>query len=270
MSDHTERHSGMIAIRCLMRFRAHRVTAWALVLLLIPALAPVNAQALPDNSIAQILEKMQRHDENQKAALKHYNTVRHYRAEYHGYATTLAATMDVAVTYDAPFGKSFRVVAQSGSKLLCDKVLKKAVDSEQEASRDPASTALTPANYRFALDGQETVDGRPAYILKVEPLKESKFLYRGRIWIDAADFALIKFEATPAKNPSFWIARTLIRFSNQKIGDFWLPQLSRSETKVRIGGTAMLVIDYGAYQLLPSIPGPSRPTPENNREGRLN
>jgi len=44
--------------------------------------------------------------------------------------------MDVEVKYDAATGKSFRIVSQSGSSLLCNKVLKRAVDSEKEAAQD--------------------------------------------------------------------------------------------------------------------------------------
>ena len=123
------------------------------------------------------------------------------------------------------------------------------MDSEIEASKDGGATALTPANYRFQLLGSESVNGRPAYILSVEPLTESKFLYRGKVWVDATDFAVAKIEASPAKNPSFWISRTLIQYTYAKTGNFWLPQRSRSESKIRIGGTAVLTIDYGTYQI---------------------
>jgi hypothetical protein len=54
--------------------------------------------------------------------------------------------------------------------------------------------------------------------------------------------------AEPAKNPSFWISRTLIHQTYEKLGDFWLPKQNRSESKVRIGGTAIFTIDYGVYQ----------------------
>jgi hypothetical protein len=33
------------------------------------------------------------------------------------------------------------------------------------------------------------------------------------------------------------------------MGGFWLPQQNRSETEVRIGGTAVMTIDYGTYQI---------------------
>jgi len=198
--------------------------------------------------LAQILALMEHHDQIQQEGLKHYSAVRHYHVEYQGLAN-LEAQMEVEVNFNAATGKTFRIVSQSGSKILGEKVLKRAMDSEKEASEDRGGTALTPENYRFQLQGSESVDGRPAYILSVEPLKESKFLYRGKIWVDATDFAVSKIEAAPAKNPSFWISRTLIRYTSAKTGDFWLPQRSVSESKIRIGGAAVLAIDYGTYQI---------------------
>jgi hypothetical protein len=197
----------------------------------------------------EIVAQMLRHNRAQSEQLKHYQELRHYQVQYKGFSANLVGKMDVSVTFDAATGKSFRIVSQSGSKLLCDKVLKKAVDSEVEAAHDQDATALTPANYKFELAGIETVEGRPAYVLTVVPVTNSKFLYRGKIWVDAADFALARIKAEPAKNPSFWIQRPQITFSSTKTGDFWLPTSNRSETKVRVGGTAVFTIDYGTYQI---------------------
>jgi hypothetical protein len=162
--------------------------------------------------------------------------------------------MDVEVNYDTSSGKSFRIVSESGSHTLCEKVLRRAIDSEREASLNRGATALTRANYTFRLAGIETLNGRPAYILEVEPITPSKFLYRGRIWVDGIDFAVARMEVQPGKNPSFWISKTVIHHMNTEMGGFWLPQQNRSETKVRIGGTAVMTIDYGIYGVV------SRPT----------
>ena len=169
--------------------------------------------------------------------------------EYRGFSSTAEAQWDVEVTYDASLGKSLQIVSRSGSKFLLERVLKRAVDSEREAFQEKKSTALTPANYRFQLTGKEIVAGRPAYILKVEPLAASRFLYKGRIWVDAVDFAVVKMETSPSKSPSFWISRTLIHYAGAKTDGFWMPQMVKSETWVRIGGTAVLTIDYGTYQI---------------------
>lgn len=202
-------------------------------------------------SSTQIVQRLQQQSQAQTNELKQYKSLRHYQVQYRGFSARIAASMDVAVNYDAATGKTFRIVSQSGSGMLCDKVLKRAVESEKEAAQDKAATALTDANYRFQLLGSENLAGGPAYILDVQPLTPSKFLFRGKIWVDAAEFAVVKMETEPAKSPSFWIARTLIHYTSAKTDGFWFPQQVRSETKVRIGGTAVLTIDYGKYEVHP-------------------
>jgi hypothetical protein len=200
-------------------------------------------------SAPQIVEQMQAHDQQRSRDLKTYHSTRHYKVEYHGFPEDLEATMVAELTFDAASGKSFRILSHTGSNFLFEKVLKRAVDSEQEASHSKESTALTPANYKFDLAGKETLGSGLAYILQVEPLHPSKFLYTGKIWVDAADFAVVKMETHPAKNPSFWISRTLIETTSTRTDGFWFPQKLRSGTKVRIGGEAVLSIDYGSYQV---------------------
>jgi hypothetical protein len=231
-----------------------RTTALPLIscfLLLAGVARPENPNtAAPANMTApEIVEHMLRHNRAQADELKHYQGMRHYQVQYKGFSANLVGKLDVAVTFDATTGKSFRIVSQSGSKVLCDKVLKKAVDSELEASHDQAATAVTPDNYKFQLAGAESLEGRPTYILDVEPMRDSKFLYRGKIWVDAAEFAVVKVKAEPVKNPSFWISRPQITYTSAKTGGFWLPEFNRSETKVRVGGTAVFTIDYGTYQI---------------------
>jgi hypothetical protein len=232
--------------------RGRSVPGCAVLFFVGAALWPAHANTPSPASLplAQILTSMEHHNQIQREALKHYRAVRQYDVEYRG-ITTIAARMLVEFDYDAASGKSFRIVSQSGSGILSEKILKRAMDSEIEASKDNGASALTPANYRFQFEGSESLNGRPAYILSVEPLTGSKFLYRGKIWVDATDFAVAKIEAAPAKNPSFLISRTLIRWTYAKTGNYWMPQQSHSESKVRIGGTAVLTIDYGAYQINP-------------------
>jgi hypothetical protein len=103
------------------------------------------------------------------------------------------------------------------------------------------------------LVGSVTEDGRRLYVLTVEPRMKKKLLYRGKIWVDADDYAVVRVEAHPAQNPSFWIKDTEIRQVYSRTGEFWLPAQNRSETKVRLGGKAILTIDYGNYQF--GLPG---------------
>ena len=197
----------------------------------------------------EVVQQLVERNRERAAQLKSYTDERHYKVTYHGFPATVTDSMVVQATYDSPTTKRFQIVSQTGSKFLGNKVLKKLLHSEKEAALDPAGTALTPTNYIFTLLGEQAVMGRKCYVFNVEPKVKSKFLYRGRIYIDAVDYAVIQIDAEPAKNPSFWIERVNIHHVYEKTGQFWLPQSDRSQTTLRFGGTAELTIDYGTYRV---------------------
>ena len=136
------------------------------------------------------------------------------------------------------------------------KTLNSALESEQTAAQNRNETGLTPQNYKFSLIGNTSEDGRQLYILQVEPRVNRKLLYRGKIWVDAQDYAVVRVEAQPAENPSFWIRSTDIHHVYTKVNDFWLPQRNVSQSKIRFGGSATLTIDYSDYK----FQGPEMPS----------
>ncbi len=212
----------------------------------------------PSLSLDDIVQRLAGAEKKRAGDLKGYTEQRTYSVSYRGFPASLNATMVVAVTYTAPATKQFSIVSQTGSKMLADHVLKKLFEAEQESAADPRRTAPSAANYNFTLVGQQILDGHPCYMLRVEPRTNSRLLYRGTIWVDAGDFAIAKIEATPARNPSFWIRDTKIHHLNAKTGEFWLPERNESDTDVRFGGRATLTIDYGAYRMDASAPHPQQ------------
>ena len=159
--------------------------------------------------------------------------------------------MVVRADYRAPDRKEFTVLSESGSGSVRNKVFKKLLEAEQESMREENQlrTAMTSENYAFQLlDYQKSAAGE-FYILEAKPRTKNKFVFRGRIWVDAKEFAITRVEGQPAVNPSWWTVKTDFKRSYQKIGDFWLPESNESETKVRIMGTAFLTINYGEYQI---------------------
>ncbi|MBZ5720109.1 MAG: outer membrane lipoprotein-sorting protein [Acidobacteriia bacterium] len=139
---------------------------------------------------------------------------------------------------------------------MIDRVFQRLLQSEKEAltEENQARVALNNDNYRFALAGYENLPTGPCYILAVEPLTKSKLLYRGRIWVDAEDFAVVRIEAAPAKSPSFWTKETRVEQAYAKVGDFWLPISNRSSSAIRLGGHAYFTIDYQDYQITAATP----------------
>ena len=110
-------------------------------------------------------------------------------------------------------------------------------------------SALNDANYHFILIGQESGVSGAMYVLEVEPRREDKFLYHGRIWVDARDFAVVRLKAEPAKNPSFWTRKADVMQVYAKVSNFWLPAHNHSVTAIRLGGHADLTIDYKDYEI---------------------
>jgi hypothetical protein len=87
------------------------------------------------------------------------------------------------------------------------------------------------------------------------PKTRNKFLYRGKIWVDAQDFAVVRI-GEPGKNPSFWIKKTEIVHQYVKVNDFWLPSENHTESLIRLGGRATLTIEYRDYKITRATPLP--------------
>jgi hypothetical protein len=217
-------------------------------------------------SMQQVLSNLIEKNAERQDALQKYQGRRFYILDYKGFPASFHAEMVVDMTYEAPATRQFKIVSQSGPQWLIDRVLKRLLEAEQEASTDEnrARVALNSSNYDFS--GFEHLDAADncSYQVSVEPKIPSKLLYRGRIWIDSRDFSVCRIEAEPSKNPSFWIKKTDIHHSYLKIGDFWLPGENESVSVIRGGGRAVLSIKYQDYEILAarSLKG-SEPAPSS-------
>jgi hypothetical protein len=221
-------------------------------LLLAFAASLVAAQpAAPNLNTEQVVEQLVLHNQQRAALLKHYESCRYYSVDYVGFPSDKSAQMIVDMSYDAPAQKQFRILKEQGSRLLLDHVLGELIQNEKEATekQNLGKFELTPSNYEFQLIGTDTIGGEPQYVLEVKPRSKSKFVYHGKIWVDANDFAVRRVSAQPAKNVSFWISHTEIEHEYKKIGEFWFPAQNTSTAHVRFGGIAKLKIDYRDYRI---------------------
>jgi len=219
-------------------------------------LDPPAATPVPLLSTEEIVTRMVERNLERARALGAYQGTRIYRLEYRGFPSSRSADMTVEVKYRSPGTKDFRIRSENGSKLILDRIFKRILQTEKEAlsEENQSRVALNQDNYRFALAGSETMPSGLSYILSVEPRTDNKLLYRGRIWVDAEDFAVVRLEASPAKNPSFWTKETKIEQVYAKVGNFWLPLSNRSSSDIRLGGRASFSIDYQDYQITSASP----------------
>ena len=65
----------------------------------------------------------------------------------------------------------------------------------ERVSEPPLAISLTEV-YRYQLEGRERRQGRDAYVVGFAPKAETQSLFRGRAWIDASVFAMLRVEAS--------------------------------------------------------------------------
>lgn len=248
-----------ISIQRLMR-SAIRFSLTLVAMSGVTAVAGADSVPLPPSiknaplSVDQVVLNLVRRDLERAQALRHYDASRVYRLSYRGFPGDREAEMTVEASYDSPATKSFKVTSQTGSKLVIDRVFKRLLESEKEAAEPEmhARTLLNRDNYDFTLVGFESSETGSQFVLAVSPKTKSKYLYRGKVWVDGTDFAVTRIDAEPAQSPSFWTRKSEVHHEYMKVADFWLPRRNESISYIRLGGKATLTIEYSKYHVLDS------------------
>lgn len=247
--------------------RAPRLFIGALLLALLsvaalPAHPPVpTAQEIPEAFVSHpstegmtgetLFAKLLERNREREARLRQYSGTRTYRVKND--KDKVRAETQVRMQYRAPATKAFQIVSEKGSETVRKRVFSPLMESEVEAAagRPRHDSEIIPANYDFELLGEDDAEGYHCFLVRAMPKRQDKYLFEGRIWIEAREFAIVKIAGRPAKNPSFWTKRVDFVRRYQKIGDFWLPQKDESITQVKIFGRHFFTIDYDQYEIVP-------------------
>jgi|SRR5580704_14228846 hypothetical protein len=195
----------------------------------------------------EIVARMIAHDGERQATLHGYTANRRYVLENRKHHKQ--AEMLVRMTCREDGSKQFQIVSENGwggaTKHVFPQLLEAEIDAARPGLRE--RSRITPENYTFEIAGTEDVRGRLAYVISIEPRTSNKYLARGRIWIDADEYAIVRVEGQPAKNPSFWLKSVHFVHDYNKIGPFWFPVTDRSLTDARIFGATEMTIEYFDY-----------------------
>lgn len=185
---------------------------------------------------------------------------------------TESRTFDVLVIDGEPYEK---LIAKNGKPLSDAEARKEAEKLDRELSRrrsqDPGQRARRlserekrrregrefareiPEAFTFRLAGQDTLEGRPVWIIDAEPkpgykgkAKHANLLskFRGRLWIDQQDYQWVRVEVETIAPVRFgWILAKLdpgarMTFEQRRVhGEVWLP----SHAWMRLGARLALV-----------------------------
>jgi len=195
----------------------------------------------------QIFAELQARNRQRSDALLEYTANRTYQiADPKG---KVHAQEMGRMEFRAPDQKTFIVTSEEGSGLIRRLALTPLIASEIKAAsgKDRHDSAISPANYTLELMGEEDVGAYHCYVLHAAPKRPDKYLFAGKVWIDAQDYAVVRIEGHPAANLSFWIKRADFVREYQKVDGFWLPQKDTTIVQVRLYGKKVLTIDHRDY-----------------------
>ena len=195
----------------------------------------------------EVIQRMLEQDKARRSALQQYTSNRKYVADNKKFGKH--AEVAVREKYVYPGQKQFETISENGSDYIRRKVISKLIEAEQDAAQNENrdQTRITPENYKFELLGTEEQEGHPCFLIAVIPNHSKKYLMKGRIWVHQEDFAIVRMEGSPAKNPSFWTRKVEFTRRYQKHGPFWLAASIESESEVLIAGKSSLKIEYSDY-----------------------
>ena len=196
-----------------------------------------------------VFAKLVESNRRRESRLQQYSVRGTYRVQ--NAKGEMSAESQVLLRYRAPGTKEFKIISEKGSGLIRSRVFKPLMEVEVESAavRNRDDSSITPDNYNFELVGEEDVNGYHCFVMQASPKRADKYLFKGKVWVHAEEFAVVQIEGQLAVSPSVWIKRVDFVRRYQKVGEFWLPLNNQSITRVRIFGKNTLTTDYDNYQI---------------------
>jgi negative regulator of sigma E activity len=196
-----------------------------------------------DDVVARMLER----DQERQAGLTGYTAGRRYVLENRRHHKRAEMVVRMKCLNDG--SKQFEIISSDGSGGIRNHVFPKLLSAEAESSQPGLRerSRIIPSNYSFKMVGTDSLNGRPAYVIAIAPKTPNKYLMDGRVWVDANEYAIVRIDGRPAKNPSFWVKSVHFIHTYVKQGPFWFPSTDESVTEVRIFGETELRIEYFGY-----------------------
>lgn len=201
----------------------------------------------PGIAEAQLFAELEAHNELRKSALVDYTVLRTYQVvDLKG---KVHAEEVGRMEFHAPDQKKFVATSEAGSGVIRRMALNPLISSEIEAAagKQHHDSAISPANYSLELLGEQQVGPYHCFVAQAIPKRKDKYLFEGKLWIDAEDYAVVRIEGHPAKKLSFWIQQADFVRQYQKIDRFWLPERDQTFVQVRLYGKKVLRIEHQNY-----------------------
>ena len=211
---------------------------------------PAQSSAIDDAAVIRGV------DESVKARMQDvagYTVTEHYAVFRGQDETHPAAEMLVKTAYIRGAGKSFTILSQSGSALLRNEMLGTLLNNEKKMS-EPGNvgTALVDSeNYQMKLapNGHQQLDGRDCLVIELTPKRNSPYLFKGTLWVDAKDYSIVQLKGTASKSPLFLTSAAQVTRQYMNVSGFPMATHAMAISNSSLLGQTVVKIDYKDYQI---------------------
>jgi hypothetical protein len=223
------------------------------ILLILPIMASsvTFAQQLPD--IAAVVRGVDASVKNRIDHLAAYTVTEHYALFRGKDETHPTSEMVVKTTYRKQTGKSYEIVSQSGSSFWRNEVLATLLDNEKRMSLpgNVETALINSTNYEINLDAnaREQLNGRDCLVLDITPRRNSQYLFKGMLWVDAQDFAIVQLKGTASKSAFFLAGSADVIRQYDEISGLPMATHAQATSASSLLGQTVVKIDYKNYQL---------------------
>jgi hypothetical protein len=181
-----------------------------------------------------------------------YTVTEHY-AVYRGKDETHSvADMTVKTTYRRGIGKSYAVIAQSGSALVRRLGLDPLLENEKNINLpgNVEHSWIDSANYEMTLKpGTQMLNGHACLALSIRPKRQAPNLIIGTLWVDAKDYTIARLDGVASKAPSVFAGATHMMRDYAYVDGFSMATHARAESNAFLYGKTVVTIDYSDYKI---------------------
>lgn len=167
--------------------------------------------------------------------------------------------MEVATELSGERQFSWTSLAEGGSSYIRNKVLRRALEAEQQAvvRNDPAGSALSKSNYVFDDRLDASYGDVPAGLarLGITPRRKDTVLIDGHVWLAERDGDLLQVDGRLSKSPSFWTRNVDVVRRYARVGGLRVPVEMTSVADVRVAGRSSFRMTY-RYETINGAPVP--------------
>jgi hypothetical protein len=231
------------------RYRAARAVA-AVSFLVSLAIAAVPAQQLDNSSVVRGVDAAVMARINGIAG---YTVTEHYAVYRNKDESHPVAEMTVKTTYKEETGKSYAIVAQSGSEIIRRLVLGAILDNEQHINQPGIREGswFTSANYEMKLKpgGTQRLDGRECLVLDISPRRKTPYLIAGTLWVDAHNYLIDQVQGSASKSSSILTGATHVFRQYTTVNGFAMATHARATSDSFLFGQTVVKIDYQGYEI---------------------